>query len=141
MGKRGPKKGQGGRPKKTASATNPITQLHRLKKRELRARKSGHLEKAQQAQNEADELTERFEKTMTDFKATQEENAKTVENIVLALTLFHKAHLIARDPALSDAEKINLITYFNFPEDTPPYFFKVLNKLEETETKMEKKQK
>ena len=52
MGKRGPKKGNGGRPKKTIPAFNPITQLYRLQKRDLRARNSGQLEKAQQIQNE-----------------------------------------------------------------------------------------
>ena len=62
MGKRGPKKGHGGRPKKTKSSANPITQLYRLKKRELQARKSGQLEKAQQIQNEIEKLSVDFEK-------------------------------------------------------------------------------
>ena len=59
MGKRGPKKGQGGRPK---TKTDVISKILRLRMRKSRALKYGHLEKAQQIQKEIESLTVELKK-------------------------------------------------------------------------------
>ena len=59
MGKRGPKKGQGGRPK---TKTDAFSKLQRLRMQKSRALKYGQLEKAQQIQNEIEKLSVDLEK-------------------------------------------------------------------------------
>ena len=93
-----------------------------------------------------DKLTERFEKTMAEYKETIEQQRierNEVDNlkldIKLALELFHKVHSIACDGSLSDSEAREQI--INFQLNTPSYFREILNKLEQTKTEMEKNKK
>ena len=94
-----------------------------------------------------DTLTENFEKAMEQLKAELDEKNKlkealqpqlrNIEDTKLALSLFHKAHSIARDRSLSDSEAREQIINFRF--EAPPDFFDILNKFEETKSKMEMK--
>jgi hypothetical protein len=83
-------------------------------------------------------LTEMVEENAV-LRNALEPQLRNLDHIKLALDLFHTVHSIAYDPALSDAEKIELIKNFRLPFDTPRYFIHILNEFKKPETKPELK--
>ena len=119
----------------------------------MRKYRTPYMRKYYQNKNaEHDKLTERFEKTMAEFKETtkktteyeikdRKEVNKLKFDTEIALSIFHKAHSIACDRSLSDSEARERIINFSWTGPYPSYFLDILNKLNKTKTEMENKKK